>query len=82
MMLIPWTILPVRTHEWALKSPTAEIIVYSYIAVMLFIGIFTLIAYVKAKIQNGLMKICLVVNSLYMAAGIGLFFLGIASLKP
>ena len=27
MMFVPWTILPVREFEWALKSPVAEIMI-------------------------------------------------------
>ena len=32
MLFIPWTILPLRTFDWALESPVAEIMVYSYAA--------------------------------------------------
>ena len=28
MLFIPWTILPLRTFDWALESPAAEIIIY------------------------------------------------------
>ena len=28
MLFIPWTILPLRTFDWALESPVAEIMVY------------------------------------------------------
>ena len=41
IIFIPWTILPLRTFDWALESPAAEIIVYSYAAFMIFSGIFT-----------------------------------------
>ncbi|MFR0973879.1 MAG: hypothetical protein ACLSE9_05495 [Acutalibacteraceae bacterium] len=36
MLFIPWTILPLRTFDWALESPVAEIMVYSYAAFMIF----------------------------------------------
>ena len=32
MLFVPWTILPLRTFDWALESPVAEIMVYSYAA--------------------------------------------------
>ncbi len=36
MLFVPWTILPLRTFDWALESPVAEIMVYSYAAFMIF----------------------------------------------
>ncbi|MCM1119607.1 MAG: hypothetical protein NC543_09635 [bacterium] len=74
MLFVPWTILPLRTFDWALESPVAEIMIACYAVFMIFSGIFTIISYVVAKAQNNLMKVCLIVNSLYAAAGIG--FLG------
>ena len=74
MLFIPWTILPLRTFDWALESPVAEIMISCYAAFMIFSGVFTIISYVKAKAQNNLMKVCLVVNSLYAVAGV--VFLG------
>lgn len=70
MLFIPWTILPLRTFNWALESPTAEIMISCYAAFMIFSGIFTIISYANAKAQNNLMKVCLVVNSLYAVGGI------------
>ena len=40
MLFVPWTILPLRTFDWALESPVAEIMIYSYAAFMIFSGIF------------------------------------------
>ena len=74
MLFIPWTILPLRTFDWALESPAAEIMIACYAAFMIFSGVFTIISYVKAKVQNNLMKVCLIVNSLYAVAGV--VFLG------
>ena len=74
MLFIPWTILPLRTYDWALESPAAEIMIACYSAFMIFSGVFTIISYVKAKAQNNLMKVCLIVNSLYAVAGV--VFLG------
>lgn len=70
MLFIPWTIIPLRSFDWALQSPTAEIMIACYIAVMIFSGVFTIVTYVKAKVQSNLMKVCLVVNSLYAVAGV------------
>ncbi|MDE5780445.1 MAG: hypothetical protein K2I03_03075 [Lachnospiraceae bacterium] len=75
MLFVPWTILPLRTFDWALESPVAEIMIACYAAFMIFSGVFTIISYVKAKAQNNLMKVCLIVNSLYAVAGV--FFLGL-----
>jgi len=73
MILIPWTILPLRTFDWALKSPAAEIMISCYAAFMIFSGIFTIFSYVGAKVQNNLMKGCLIVNSLYAVFGMAVF---------
>ena len=74
MLFVPWTILLLRTFDWALESPAAEIMIACYAMLMIFGGVFTIISYVKAKVQNNLMKVCLIVNSLYVVAGI--IFLG------
>lgn len=79
MLLILWTILPLRTFDWALESPVAEIMIACYAAFMIFSGVFTIFSYVKAKAQNSLMKVCLIVNSLYGAVGV--FFLGLMSVQ-
>ncbi len=70
MMFVPWTILPVREFEWALKSPVAEIMIACYAAFMIFSGVFTIVSYGREKARNNLMKVCLIVNSLYAVAGI------------
>lgn len=70
MIFVPWTILPLRTFDWALESPAAEIMIACYAVFMVFSGVFTILSYVKAKAENSLMKVCLVVNSLYAVAGI------------
>ncbi len=75
MIFVPWTILPLRTFDWALESPAAEIMISCYAAFMIFGGIFTIISYVKAKVQNNLMKVCLIVNSLYAVFGTAVFVL-------
>ncbi len=75
MMAVPWTILLIRMNQWALESPAAEIIIYCYMAFMILSGVFTGIFYQKQKIQNNLMKICLVVNGLYTIGGIGIILM-------
>lgn len=74
MLFVPWTILPLRTFDWALESPIAEIMIACYAVFMIFSGVFTIISYVRAKAQSNLMKVCLIVNSLYAVAGVA--FLG------
>lgn len=73
MLFVPWTILPLRAFDWALESPVAEIMISCYAAFMIFSGLFTIVSYVKTKAQNNLMKVCLVVNSLYAVAGAAVF---------
>lgn len=73
MLFVPWTLLPLRQFEWALKSPTAEIMISCYAAFMIFSGVFTILSYVKGRVQNTFMKICLVANCLYAILGIIVF---------
>ncbi len=69
MLFIPWTILPLRSNfQWALDH--ADIMIPCYAVFMIFSGVFTILSYVKAKVQNNLMKVCLIVNSLYAAFGV------------
>lgn len=68
MLFIPWTILPLRSNfQWALDY--ADIMIPCYAVFMIFSGIFTILSYTKAKAQNNLMKVCLVINSLYAVGG-------------
>lgn len=73
MLIVPWTILPLRSFDWALKSPAAEIMISCYAAFMIFSGVFTLLSYVKAKAQNNVMKVCLIINGLYAIGGVAAF---------
>lgn len=70
MLFIPWTILPLRTFDWALKSPAAEIMIYSYAAFMIFSGIFSILAYTKGKVKTKLMQVCVAINSIYAGGAI------------
>lgn len=70
MLFIPWTIFPLRENAWALESPIAEIMISCYAVFMIFSGVFTILSYVKAKVQNNLMKVCLIVNGLYAVGGV------------
>ena len=70
MIFVPWTILPLRTFDWALESPASEIMISCYAGFMIFGGLFTILSYMMAKVQNNLMKVCLVIHGLYLAGGI------------
>lgn len=70
LLFLPWTILPLRTYDWALRSPTAEIMICCYAIVMILGGIFTLVSYQKGNVKNLLMKICLILNNLYAVFGL------------
>lgn len=69
MIFIPWTILPLRSFDWALESPAAEIMISCYAVFMIFSGVFTAVSYGAAKVQHGWMKVCLVINCLYAVGG-------------
>ena len=75
MALLPWTILPLRSFSWALESPAAEIMISAYAAFMIFSGIFTILAYTRAHVQHTWMKVCVVINGIYMAGGIAAFLM-------
>jgi len=69
MLIIPWTILYLRTFPWALEAPWAGRIISYYAVFMVLSGIFTLLAYNKGRVQNTLMKLCLVFNCVYCVVG-------------
>lgn len=75
MILVPWSILPLRGFSWALESPTAEIMISGYAAFMIFSGIFTILVYMRTCIRHTWMKICVVINGIYMAGGIAAFLM-------
>lgn len=70
MCFIPWTLFPLRMNDWALQSPTAEIMIGCYIALMVFSGIFTSVCYVKGGVRNKLMQVCMVINDVYAFGGV------------
>ncbi|GBD68921.1 hypothetical protein [Tetragenococcus halophilus] len=74
VVFIPWTILPIRMFDWALKSPNAENIILGYAIFMIIGGIFTILTYSRIEEKSNLLKICLIVNSFYLC--FGLFALG------
>lgn len=67
MLFVPWTILPLRTFDWALESPAAEIMIYSYAGFMIFSGVFSIYSYTKGQVKNRWMQICAVINGIYAA---------------
>lgn len=77
MLFVPWTILPLRTFGWALESPAAEILIYSYAAFMFFSGIFSILAYTKGKVRSKLMQVCAAVNSIYAVGAIAIIAMNI-----
>lgn len=79
MIFIPWTIFPIRTNLWALQSPAAEIIVYSYAAFMIFSALFTTLAYTKGQVKNKVMQIALVINDIYGFTALCLLGMAVSS---
>ncbi len=80
MLFIPWTILFLRTFDWALESPVAEIMISCYAAFMIFSGLFTIVAYAKSGVKNKWMQVCLVINGLYAVGGLAAFAMMIPGL--
>ncbi len=69
MALFPWTILPMRAYtQWALDY--AHIIIPCYAVCMILFGVCTVLAYAAGKAKNAVMKVCLVINSVYGAFGV------------
>ena len=81
MLFVPWTILPLRSFDWALESPVAEIMIYSYAAFMIFSGIFSILVYTKGKVKSKLMQICVVINNIYAIGAITIIAMSIATLN-
>ena len=79
MLFIPWTIFALRSFDWALESPAAEIIVYSYAAFMIFSGIFSVFSYTAWKVKNKWMQICVAVNCIYAVGAAAIIGLSIAN---
>lgn len=77
MLFIPWTILPLRSFDWALKSPAAEIMILSYAAFMIFSGIFSILVYTKGKVKSKLMQVCVAINSIYAVGAIAIIAMSI-----
>ena len=72
MLFVPWTILPLRTFDWALQSPAAQILIYSYASFMIFSGIFSVLAYTAGNVKNKWMQLCMVINCIYAAGAAGI----------
>ena len=72
MLFVPWTILPLRTFDWALQSPAAQILIYSYAAFMIFSGIFSVLAYTAGNVKNKWMRLCMVINCIYAVGAVGI----------
>lgn len=80
MLFIPWTILPLRSFDWALELPVAEIMIFSYAAFMIFSGIFSILVYTKGKVKSKLMQVCVAINSIYAVGAIAIVAMSIPGL--
>ena len=80
MLFVPWTILPLRSFDWALEAPAAEILIYSYAAFMIFSGVFSILAYVKGKANGKWMQGCAANKGLYAVGAAAIVGLAIAGL--
>ena len=72
LILVPWTILILRQYDFALQSPTAEIIIAAYCVFIAAAFTFSVTMYAKKKMRDVLSSIALVVNSIYLAGVVGL----------
>lgn len=77
MIFIPWTILPIRQNQWALKSPVAETTIAIYSVFIMVSLVFSLLLYAKKKQRDALSSIALIVNCLYATGVIGIVCLSI-----
>ena len=68
----PVLILPLRTFDWALQSPVAQILIYIYAAFMVFSGIFSVLAYTAGNVKNKWMQLCMVINCIYAVGAVGI----------
>ena len=75
LLLLPWTILPLRTFRWALETPAAQIIIIFYAVLMIFTGIFTVCCYRRGRHKGLWMQLCTVGGVIYAAADV--FLLGL-----
>lgn len=78
LAFVPWTILLIRTQEWALKSPAAEITIGIYSVEIILAFLYCLILYTKKNHKDVLASIGLVANGLYAAGVIGLMGISIS----
>lgn len=77
MLFVPWTILPLRSFDWALKSPVAEIMIYSYAAFMIFSGVFSILVHTKGRVKSKLMQVCTIINSIYAVGAVAIICMAI-----
>lgn len=81
MLFVPWTILPLRTFDWALKTPAVQIMISCYALFMIFSGCFTLYSYSKWNIKNKWMQVCIVINGIYAAGGLAALLMMLPNLR-
>lgn len=81
MLFVPWTILPLRTFDWALESPAAEIMIFGYAGIMIFSGLFSLLAYSKGRVRNIWMQVCMIVNCIYAVGAIAIICMAIPGIS-
>lgn len=80
MLFVPWTILPLRTFDWALETPAAQIIVICYALLMIFSGFFTIHMYRTGRGKGLWMQICTIVCVIYAAAAVAILALMVVNL--
>jgi len=73
--VLPWTILWVRTFDFALESPMAERIIGAYLGLIAIGFIISLIAYVKKEGRPGLLTGALLINGIYFIGSLGILAL-------
>lgn len=64
-VLIPWTILYVRTYEFALLSPWVEIIIGIYCGLILLLFAFVLYVYAGKKQRDILAALAVTIHGIY-----------------
>ena len=80
MLFVPWTILPLRTFDWALESPGSGDYglqlrrLYDFFQVS-----FSILSYTKGKVKSKLMQVCVVINSIYAVGAIAIIGMNIVT---
>lgn len=70
LVLLPWLSLLLKKWSKLPGTLAVDITILVCAVLLILIGIFTILAYCKGRVQNAVMKICLIINSIYALCGV------------